>query len=227
MSVTTRVYGYLYKADGTLITTGKMIISVLQDFISIDGYKIAPFLKTATLGAGGLLDVDLVATTNTLVGSVYGQPYPLGVVYQFEFDPSPSDTSIAVYRKDGYWKSLFAVPHVSDTTASNEIGLGALTPATTSSTTASATYVLTTDPRMLTLEQKIGLTDGGNADDLHVHSIVNDNVIQLAAVTAPSTPSAGFCYIYATSSGITPNKTVTVWGKLENGSAFIIGSVIA
>lgn len=226
-SVTTRVYGYLYKADGTKITTGKMIISVLQDFISIDGYKIAPFIKSSTLSGTGLLDVDLVATSNAVPASIYGQPYPTGIVYQFEFDPSPSDTTIGITRKDGYWKALYSIPHVSDTDASNEIGLGALTPVTTTSVTASPTYVLTTDTRMLTQEQKDGLTDGGNADDLHVHTPLSSDYVTLGAVADPGVPPANSCYIYVSASGVSPNRVLSVLGVLDDDSTYIIGSLIS
>lgn len=228
MSITTRIYGYIYSPDGTKQTTGKLIVSLMYDFVSIDGYKIAPFLTTCTLnGTTGLIDFDLAATENEVAGSIYGQPYPLGVTYQFEFDPNPSDTSTPVYRKDGYWKALYSIPHVSDTVASNEVGFGALVQALSYDVTASASYVLTGDARMLTQEQKDGLTDGGNADDLHVHTPLSSDYVTLGAVADPGVPPANSCYIYVSASGVSPNRVLSVLGVLDDDSTYIIGSLIS
>lgn len=226
-AVTTRIRGHMYKPDGTKITTGKIIVSLTYDFISIDGYKIAPFLKVCTLDeTTGLIDFYLAATVNDLEGSIYGQPYPLGVSYQFEFDPNPSDATTPIYRKDGYWKALYTIPHISDDAYDNEVSFGALVQALSSEVTTSASFIPITDPRMLTQFQRDLLTHGEIADVLHTHTPLNNNLITLFAITDPGTPEENECYLFLTSVGTTPNCVITLWGRMEDNSTFIVGSTI-
>lgn len=228
MAITTNIYGYLYKSDGTKITTGNIIVSLSQDFTSIDGNKVAPFITTQSLSAEGLIDFDLFATVNNVSGSSYGAPYPTGVAYMFEFDPEPTNLSVALIRKNGYWRAQFIIPHISDTVASNQVGIGSLVPALSSAITYNPSYVSVTDPNLLTAEQKALLTDGisSNADDLHSHGAVSNTLVSLTKITSIPAPLTDYAYIYMTTTGTSPNKEIRVIGLLENGTEFLLASVV-
>lgn len=103
MPTLTRITGYLYNALGATVTTGKVRITAQQDFISVDGTKVAPFSITVDLSTtAGLVDVQLYAT----VGAT-----PSGLAYFVEFDPTPTDLSKPIKTKDGYWSNYWTVPN--------------------------------------------------------------------------------------------------------------------
>lgn len=228
MAITTNITGYLYKSDGTKIITGNLIVSLTQDFISIQGDKVAPFIQVFSLSSLGLIDFDLYATSNSVSSTTYGQPYPTGLAYTFEFDPDPTNQAVALSRKNGYWRAMFDVPHVSDTLASNQIGVGALIPVSTSSVTYNPSYALASDSRMLLQSEKNILTGGVTSDagSLHTHTTMADSIAVLSVVAAPSTPSANQSIIYMTSSGVSPNKQLSLVGELEDGTEFIIATAV-
>jgi hypothetical protein len=102
LSALSKITGYLYDANGSVITVGKLRITPQQDFISLDGTKIVPFPKEVDLSdEEGLIDIDLHAT----VGAT-----PDGLAYFVEFDPDPADTSIPMKLKDGYFSNYWTVP---------------------------------------------------------------------------------------------------------------------
>lgn len=226
-AITTNIYGYLYKSDGTKILTGNILISLTQDFLSIEGHKVAPFLKTASLSGTGLIDFDLFATANDVTNSIYGAPYPLGVAYTFEFDPAPLDQSIALMRKDGYWRGVFSIPHVSDTPGSNQVSIGALIPVTSAASVYSASYLSTSSTKLLTQEAKDILVGGvaSNADALHIHNPITSTVITLQPVVTPPTATTDFAYIYMTTTGTTPSKVINLVALLEDDSEHILVTV--
>lgn len=225
MAVTTNIYGYIYDTEGQKITSGRIIVSLSQDFITIDGSKVAPFLVQSDLGTGGLIDFNLCPTSNNVSGSAYGQPYPKGVLYTFEFDPAPNDNSLPLVNKDGYWRELFDVPHISDTVEDNQISMGALVPAVYGLPVNNPTFASLTDARLLTPEQKATLTGGpaNNADALHSHGVGGSYTNLLKIDEAPSAQT-DYAQIYLMASGVTPNKQIIVYGKLENGSTYIIAT---
>lgn len=183
MPITTNVSGVLYKPDGTLIEEGKLFINLAQDFTAIDGTKVAPFTSEIVISTGGSTFFSVFATSNSVNGSAYSSPVPTGLTYTIEFDPDPNNTSLAISRKNGYWKNVVDIPHVSDTPANNNITISSLTPATTSSPSYGDPYVPINDPRVNLVSQlllgAITLTDG---------------------VTAPSATS-GKAIIYVDTSG--------------------------
>jgi hypothetical protein len=110
MPTLTTLTGYLYNSKGVAITTGKLYLSLPQDMISVDGTKVVPMIVTVDLSASaGLVNVGVYAT----VGAT-----PAGLAYRVEFDPTPTDISIPMKQKDGYWSNNWAVPN----TASVAIG---------------------------------------------------------------------------------------------------------
>jgi hypothetical protein len=111
MATLTRIQGYIYDATGTVRTVGELHITAQQDFISVDGTKVAPFTKTVDLSASaGLVDVFLYAT----VGAT-----PSGLAYFVEFDPDPDDLTKPMRNKNGYWNNYWSV---ADTVVTVPIG---------------------------------------------------------------------------------------------------------
>jgi hypothetical protein len=99
----TNVQGSIYNASGTVITTGKMYITLQQDVISVDGTKVAPSTVTVDLSAtSGVINVNLYATQGAT---------PSGVYYLVEYDPTPTDTTKPMRLKDGYWRNYWSVPN--------------------------------------------------------------------------------------------------------------------
>jgi hypothetical protein len=110
MSTLCRVYGYIYNAQGQVVTHGKLSLRLQQDLVSVDGTKVAPFEVSQDLAFSfGFFEKYIYAT----VGAS-----PSGLAYVVEFDPEPTDTSKPAYQKDGYWRNNWAVPN----TASVPIG---------------------------------------------------------------------------------------------------------
>jgi hypothetical protein len=110
MSTLCRIYGYIYNAQGQLVTNGKISLRLQQDLISVDGTKVAPFEISQDLAASaGFFEKYVYATVGASPG---------GLAYVAEFDPDPTDTSKPAHQKDGYWRNNWAVPN----TASVPIG---------------------------------------------------------------------------------------------------------
>jgi hypothetical protein len=110
MSTLCRIYGYIYNAQGQVVTNGKISLRLQQDLISVDGTKVAPFEISQDLAASfGFFEKYVYATVGASPG---------GLAYVAEFDPDPTDTSKPANQKDGYWRNNWAVPN----TASVPIG---------------------------------------------------------------------------------------------------------
>lgn len=117
MPILTTVTGALYDISGNKLTSGELLISLADSFVSIDGNRLSPFEKEyAVIGD---ISFSLFATENTVVGSSYTSLNPLGVRYLIEFDPLPLDTTVIKLRKRGYFRNSVSIPHVSDTALSN------------------------------------------------------------------------------------------------------------
>jgi hypothetical protein len=110
MSTLCRVYGYLYNAQGQVVTQGKITLRLQQDIVSVDGTKVAPFEVSQDLSTtAGYFEKYVYATIGASPG---------GLAYVVEFDPAPTDVSKPAYQKDGYWRNNWAIPN----TASVPIG---------------------------------------------------------------------------------------------------------
>jgi hypothetical protein len=104
----TNVQGSIFNASGTVITTGKLYITLQQDIISVDGTKVAPSTVTVDLSAtAGAINVSLYATQGAL---------PSGIYYLVEYDPTPTDITKPMRLKDGYWRNYWSVPNTGSVT---------------------------------------------------------------------------------------------------------------
>lgn len=105
MPTLTNVQGNIYSASGTVITTGKIYITLQQDIISVDGTKVAPSTVTVDLAVtSGTINVNLYATEGATPGGIY---------YLVEYDPTPTDTTKPMRLKDGYWRNYWSVPNTA------------------------------------------------------------------------------------------------------------------
>lgn len=187
--VLTQISGFICAPFGDQLTTGNLIISLSSSFISIDGNRVSPFVKTVAVA--GDFSFSLFATENSVVGGAYSDPDPLGVRYTIEYDPEPSNQSVALVRKNGYFRNTISVPHLSDTPASNVTSWGDIIPTEYQYITKlyGILNLLDNDPRLLTLAQKTALTGGGNASAYHSHAVGGSSFISLEPSNPMVTPA--------------------------------------
>lgn len=108
MPTLTAITGHLYDAQGNVIARGQLSITLQQDMVSVDSFKIAPFsVIVDLLVTAGYVDVSLSPT----VGAS-----PAGLAYFAEYDPTPDDTSLPPRQKDGYWSNYWVLPNVVSVT---------------------------------------------------------------------------------------------------------------
>lgn len=105
MAILCNITGFLYDPSGVKVTVGILYVTLQQDMISVDGFKIAPYSVSVDLSTtSGLIDINLVPT----VGGT-----PQGLAYKVEFDPDPLDLTKPMKSKDGYWRNYWAVPNTA------------------------------------------------------------------------------------------------------------------
>jgi hypothetical protein len=105
MATLTQIIGYLYSAEGTVLTQGVLSMRLQQDIVSVDGTKVAPTLISQDLStSAGLFNKSVYAT----VGAS-----PAGVAYFVEFDPDPTNVDVPPNQKEGYWFNYWSVPNTS------------------------------------------------------------------------------------------------------------------
>ena len=103
MPTLTNIQGSVYSASGSVVTTGKLYITLQQDIISVDGTKVVPSTVTVDLAAtSGVININLYATTGAT---------PAGIKYFVEYDPTPTDLTVPRKQKDGYWRNYWDVPN--------------------------------------------------------------------------------------------------------------------
>lgn len=95
------ISGYLYNAQGQVITTGILTLQLQQDMV-YNSQKVVPFTITVDLSTtSGLFDKTVFPT----VGAS-----PAGIAYKLEYDPDPTDTEKPMKNKPGYFRNYIAVP---------------------------------------------------------------------------------------------------------------------
>jgi hypothetical protein len=98
MPTLTNIQGSVFNASGSIVSTGKLYITLQQDIISVDGTKVVPSTVTVDLVAtSGVINVNLYAT----IGAT-----PSGIYYFVEYDPTPTDLTVPRKQKDGLLAKL-------------------------------------------------------------------------------------------------------------------------
>lgn len=205
--ILTSITGALYTPEGVKITDGNLVISLSNSFISVDGNRVSPFAKTVEIM--GDFSFSLYATENTLGGSAYAAPIPTGIRYTLEFDPDPSNTSIAITRKNGYFRNSISVPHISDTPLSNSVHLHDLSPLEYLNINKyyGKINILDNDPRLLSMYERSLLLSGVSASSLHYHSEL-PNILTIARDNTLAAPPTDSVAIHLSDTFIT-SKTST------------------